>query len=209
LYAASRGATVTAFECDPAALASLHLNLDLNPGLAKRIELVEAALGEKDGTAMLHAESFGFSDSSLHPSVDRGRKRVLREQRVEVSVIDSFRVFAQAGWLDDPGALVKIDIEGGEYAVLQRLAPLLTRARASLYVSFHPFELVGANAAETARLRQQAAERWSEWLSGFDWWTATDRRIVPVPDRQAVVQQAATGAAGEALLFTRNRTFDE
>ena len=84
LYAASKGALVTAFECDPLAIEGLNWNLSLNSDLIDRVALVEAALSDRDEMVALHADRFGASWSSVFDVVEWEGKRVTFDQSVSV-----------------------------------------------------------------------------------------------------------------------------
>jgi FkbM family methyltransferase len=165
LYAAHTAGRVIAFEPDPEALPILKRNLALNPELAARIELHEAALGTGDGTAALHNNSPGDSATSLRP-VFGYKKTAAQRQFAEAAMIDGRRFLEGL----DLGrvSLLKIDIEGGEYELIPHLAPWLRRHRPSLHLSLHPFNLVGSGSAEEDELRQRrATARLIEALAGY------------------------------------------
>ncbi|MDQ3935825.1 MAG: FkbM family methyltransferase [Actinomycetota bacterium] len=106
------GASVVGFEPDPDNAASMRAAIRLN-GLEDRWELIEAAASNEDGELRFYG---GRGSNS----------RLAREGEVEVEgtvtvpAVDVFR------WLDDVD-LLKIDIEGGEWAILGD--PRFARAR--------------------------------------------------------------------------------
>ena len=110
LTAAAIGAEVDAFEPDPRALEALERNIALNPQLADRIFVHPYAVGAADTEADLVAPGLGESVSSLDR---RHGDRV----RVRVRSLDSV---ARDGIFRGADA-VKVDIEGGEYAILRGL----------------------------------------------------------------------------------------
>lgn len=98
LWAAFHGATVVAVEPDPSVLPLLIRNLDLNPSLD--IEVIDSALSDAEGTALLIQRRSGLSALGTDGST------------VEVSTrtLDSVLRGRRAG--------VKLDVEGFERLVL-------------------------------------------------------------------------------------------
>lgn len=132
LYAAPAAGGVVSFEPDPVAFQELTRNVGLNSAeaWADEITLYNQAVGRSAGTMRIGSrEGFGQSVSSAlyHDAAD--------STEVEVVSIDSLA--------DDPRlrhkrAFVKIDIEGGEYDLLQDRVRLLEREDSILYLSMHP-----------------------------------------------------------------------
>lgn len=141
LYAAALGCQVEAYECDPIALACLHTNLALNPALASRITVHEAAIGESDGQAELWSHALGNSESSFLARHERDSIVTTCGEKTMVETCDALRVFRERDYAGQDTALIKIDIEGAEFAVIPRLAPLIPESRAIWYVSFHELNL--------------------------------------------------------------------
>ena len=154
LHAAALGAEVVAVEADPAALDGLRRNLAVNPELAARVRVVPGALAPAGGPVRMGARRRpGDSMSSV---LLAGRGETWTSPGVTAS--DLAREFGR-----DRAALVKIDIEGGEYAVLPTLEPLLARAEA-LLLALHPDILTEAGAADptgTARSALAILDGWS------------------------------------------------
>lgn len=154
LYAAALGARVVAVEADPAALEQLGANLAANPDLAERVTVVPRA---------------------AHPVLGRVALGVRRKPGDSMgSVLLAGRAGgweAQAATPEDLAAMlaeeavVKIDIEGGEYALLPALGPVLARAGAVL-VSFHPGILAEAEGDPRERERLLAGALAA--LAGFE-----------------------------------------
>lgn len=68
----------------------------------------------------------------------------------------------------DRRSLVKIDIEGAEYDVLQAIAAVLAECKPWLHVSFHPFNLVATgDAYDNALLRLRSALGAAEALASY------------------------------------------
>ena len=162
LLAAAEGARVVAVEADPAARDQLRRNLAANPVLAERIEVIEAAIAPEPGTVRL------------------GARRKPGDSMSSVLLADG-----PAGWtapaitpamlaarLGSPGRLVvKIDVEGAEYALLPHLGPLLGGPEVSVLMSFHPVILSQAGVSDvTGRTRAAVAifAGWSSFAIGED-----------------------------------------
>lgn len=130
LWAAAAGATVVAFEPDPVAYDELQRNLSLNPDLATRVTTRAIAVFDHEGSMSLSADAHG-----LGRSVSTLMRQDSASATVSVPTADGRRIaespeFAACG-------LLKIDIEGGEYRLLRRLAPYLRTHRPSLLVAVH------------------------------------------------------------------------
>lgn len=155
LYAADRAEEIIAFEPSPTHRALFAENLAANhatePDLARRIRVVPAALGVTEGVAPLYRKAFADSGSSLFQSVER--HSILHGQvEAEVDILPAAKTLDGIGL--DPATLIKIDIEGSEYALIPEIAPLLERGRPFLHLSFHPFNLLaGAPGPATTLLR--------------------------------------------------------
>jgi FkbM family methyltransferase len=148
LLAAAHGATVHAVEPDPVAADVLRRNRTLNPELAGRITIDEVAWAAHDGRQAIAApEGFGNARSTLAVGriggqVADGAEAVTTEvvtrsaaMAFERAVADLRSVSGRA-----PGAgdvLLKIDIEGGEFAVVPSLGPALARHRPVVLLSIH------------------------------------------------------------------------
>ncbi len=150
LHAAALGAEVTAFEPDPVALGKLRRNLGLNRTLAERVELVGAALdpagGDADGFVTLASEELGNSMSG------QTREAAETARVPALSPVDAGLDALIAG-----ADLVKLDIEGGEFALLPALAAMLRQHRPVLQLSLHAVFLPETMPAERRRALQEAA----------------------------------------------------
>ena len=133
LLAASKGARVLALEPDPVARAALEENLALN-GL--RAEIVPSALHADGGGLTLFGGRRGLGGSMPWAlGVHRG-------EPVHVPTVTVEEVADRAG---EGPALMKVDIEGHEYALGPELARLRARlggaaapTGAALHLSLHP-----------------------------------------------------------------------
>lgn len=185
LYAAALGAAVDAFEPDPVALAKLRANLALNPDLAARVAVHPVALvpaeAAAEGAVELATEEAGNSMSGL-----------FRDAPERLSVPAATPQAAGLPALFETADLVKLDIEGGEFALLPALAPLLAASRPVLHLSLHarflPESRLGA--AERERLQRDALAalpdyacayqaRRGVWSALQDWRAALAARVAP------------------------------
>lgn len=157
LFSGALGAgRIIAVEADPRALELLRGNLAANPGLTARVTVIAAAATPDGAPVRLGAarkRGDSMSSALLSASADVW----------EAPGVTPAALFAK---LDGEAPLVvKIDIEGGEYALLPALAEVLPERCRKLLVAFHPALLAGAGigAAEVARRTRAAFEA----LSGF------------------------------------------
>lgn len=160
LLAARLGARVVALEPDPVARASLEENFALN-GL--RAEVIPAALHSDGDGLTLYGGRKGLGASMTSAlGVHRG-------EPVHVSTVTPAEVADRAG----PGAaLMKVDIEGHEYAMAPRLAELRARLGgeegAALHLSLHPRQLWKKLRRDwTLFARRKAFEATREALAAF------------------------------------------
>jgi FkbM family methyltransferase len=156
LYAAALGARVIALEADPAALAQLHRNLQANPGLAARIEVLARAVHASEGKVGFGARRKpGDSMSS-----------VLIAPGAVTWVAETITPAALAARIGaDARLFIKIDIEGGEYELLPAMGPLLERPDCRVLLSLHPAIL--ATVVPGAAQREAATRRALAAFQGF------------------------------------------
>jgi FkbM family methyltransferase len=130
LLSAALGSRVVAFEPDPDAALELAENLALNPTLRDRVTVHQVALAARDGEATLTATNAGFGESV---STLLGPADASAATRVSIEDV--------AHYVDSPEfqrcALLKIDIEGGEYELVPRMRSFLARVRPPLLLSVH------------------------------------------------------------------------
>lgn len=137
LFAAARGARVLAVEADPAALRELNANIAANPALAPRISvLARAAAPEPGQIRMGPARKPGDSMSSI---IHGGR-----DGAWDVEAATPAALMTAVAALGDGPLTVKIDIEGGEYALLPPLVAALPDRATTLLCAFHPRILAAA-----------------------------------------------------------------
>lgn len=130
IYACKLGAVVLAAEPDMVAFQQLVNNVNLNP--YPMIGIMVAAISDKNGMAALNTTGeFGNSESSL---VERGGEGEV--MMVETITLESFLAYFKVK--PDDICLIKIDIEGGEVALLKQAAPWLEQHRPVIHISLHP-----------------------------------------------------------------------
>lgn len=136
---AARRARVRALEPDPIAFGLLATNVAFN-GFDDVVELYEVAAMPTDGPATFWSVSDGFgrsNSSTAHPA----------GAAIEVEGVNPIGLLAGVD-------LVKIDIEGGEVALLPAIGPAMRERGIPLLLSVHPF-YVPATPEFTAEL-----DRW-------------------------------------------------
>jgi FkbM family methyltransferase len=155
LYAAGHGVDVTAFEPSRVNFQFLSANVEVNPSLGRRIAVYNHGIGTRDEHVTLYAKAYADSGASVFQVVERGRAIAGRpDATVELRAAPA--LLRRAGL--NARTLLKIDIEGAEYAVLPAIADLLAERKPWLHVSFHPFNLAaGRDPYEAAVTRLRAA----------------------------------------------------
>ncbi len=194
LFAAAGGAEVVAVEPDPVALRWLRRNCALNPDLAARIRVFDRVLTPEGGVARFGANR-GAGGNSMSSTL-----------HAEMATQWVLPAATPAELADFAGRaarrVVKLDIEGGEYAALPALGPVLACAEAAL-VSWHP-AIARAAGRDTARLAADSAACLRA-LQGFEafahardgvWRAARTAAPDLVPDGEWLFLR---GAAREAL----------
>jgi FkbM family methyltransferase len=118
LLAARKAAKVLAFEPLPENLTFLHRHVELN-SLQQRIEVFPIAVSDHDGQAMFRIVPGDRSEGSLGPD---------GTMAVRTIKLDSLGIVPD---------LIKIDVEGNEYAVLSGARQTLTVHHPSVLVALH------------------------------------------------------------------------
>lgn len=154
LMAAARGARVVAVEADPAARAQFERNLAANPGLAPRIELIAAAVAPHGGTVRLGARR--KPGDSMSSTLLAGGPASWSAAALTPAMLA--RRLGPARPL-----VVKIDIEGAEYALLPHLGPLLGTPDPVILVSFHPAILRESGVRDVLPPLREALEPFAGW----------------------------------------------
>lgn len=131
LYMAAKGANVLCIDPDPVAHQALLNNLDLNPELRTRIRPFQVAIAPNDQNVQLYArKAYGHSSTSL---LKRTRDQITSSQ-AEGCTLDRFTQNAQINKID----FIKMDIEGGEFVILDDLIRTLKKYDfPTLYLSLH------------------------------------------------------------------------
>ena len=93
-------------------------------GLVSKVELIQAALGEKSGTAKLRV-------NSGHPG-DHRLSRTVESDTVDVALLSLDDLLEARGW--PPVSLIKIDVQGAEEQVLLGAEQTLSRTRPAWFV---------------------------------------------------------------------------
>jgi FkbM family methyltransferase len=143
LIAAKCGARVVAYEPDPVALRFFRLNLDLNPDVKERVTVVAKALSTNHARTSLSSTRLGNSMASLART---GPDATLVET-IDARDWSKTSEFVSAD-------MVKIDIEGAEFAIMPRLRRALRNRRPLLLLSVHSYHL-----------RERLHPRRSRWLA--------------------------------------------
>lgn len=195
LFAAAEGARVRALEADPAALEQLRANLAVNPALAARIEVLPNALAPQTGSLRMGARRKpGDSMSSLLLADES-------EQTWDVEAITPAQVAASLPHGIE--LLVKLDIEGGEYALLPAMGPLLARADRGMILSFHPRALRERHGSTEEAFRSETMRA----LDALHGWQAYPLEpsgpATGAVSRQSVEAALLSDVASETWLFRR------
>lgn len=154
LYAAALGADVVAVEADPAALEQLRRNLAANPDLAVRITVIDRAVAPAAGSVRLGARrkpGDSMSSALLAGADAAWDAPAVTPPELMASIGPAERLF------------VKLDIEGGEYALLPALARAIDRPGAQLLVSLHPAILAETGEADPAGRALAALAAFAGW----------------------------------------------
>jgi len=132
-------ARIECYEPSPESARYLRRNVEQN-GLTDRIRVHEYALADAEGTALLDDNDGG----SVHNGLMRAEHRLVEGQdaltdrhAVEVRTTTWARAVAQS---PAPPQLVKMDCEGGEYALVYGSAPQLWDSVTHVVMEYHPVE---------------------------------------------------------------------
>lgn len=141
LYAAAKGASVDAYECDPVALGRLEYNISVNPALGRRIKVHEFAIGDSEREVQVWSSLLGNSETSVFSNHEREGVVTANSESVLVRMRDAIQVFQERGYAQQPSTLIKIDTEGAEFRIVPRLAEIIPGSRAVWYISFHELNI--------------------------------------------------------------------
>lgn len=150
---AATGATVHAFEPDPDSFAILRENMAGYPNVV----LHQKAAGDRDGRTQLYrpvAYSTNERSASKANSIVRRDSRMDVAAGIDVEVVDFARFL---NMLPRPARLVKVDIEGAEWAMLKAVTERALDCFEAMFVETHErFDL--SILPEARRLQRFAAE---------------------------------------------------
>lgn len=138
---------VVAVEPSREALAALRVNLTLNPALAPRVTVVEAALSDVDGAGRLYHVAAGHDPQSFSLLADGTAQE---SEPVTVETLDGLVERLGLARLD----LVKLDVEGAEPLVLAGAARTLEQLRPSFIIEMNSAILSRAEVVGDAAWRR-------------------------------------------------------
>jgi FkbM family methyltransferase len=127
-------ARLNAFEPNPRAFALLTRNLSPAAFPAAEIQVEAAALSTAEGTVEFTVPV--ENPTAVYASISQRAAGGQTTERVTVPTVDARRLFAA------PADLVKLDIEGHEYPVLEHALPAADTIR-SLIIEFHEIRAHG------------------------------------------------------------------
>jgi len=147
------GARIEAYEPNPAAFEHLSKAFGQHP----QVNCIRKGLSDHNGTAKLYLHHRSEQDS-LHyseaSSLIRDKWNISRDNAVEIELVDIADV---VNAIDDQIRLLKLDIEGGEYTVLDRLLDTgLIHRIDQVFCETHELKIPSLR-NETAKLRQRLA----------------------------------------------------
>lgn len=130
---------VYAFEPEAGTLSMLRRNIDLNK--TAPVEVIEAALGDHDGAAIIYASKPG--ENAIH-SLHHGERHQATGADIRLRSGDAL---VTAGAAKAPN-VVKMDIEGAEFQALTGMRDILQSETCRyLFLELHPAELPGFGAS--------------------------------------------------------------
>ena len=173
IWAALHGAEVHAFEPDPVALAALRANIDLNPQLNSRVTIIPAAAGDSDRNVELFTDDAGNSETSCFRTVQRNTGLRSFDQTLVVPQVDLVSYMRSVG-ADSRRMLLKMDIEGGEFALLPHIHDFCLQHGVVVMVTLHPANIVLATADDTGAARIMRVSAALERYVDFGWYDLRD-----------------------------------
>jgi glycosyltransferase involved in cell wall biosynthesis len=125
---------IVAVECDSKALKDLYRNFKREP----RVEIIPKALNHNnDEIVFYHSEENPVISSTLSP--DRLKNHVAGVKGDDAVIVETVTIadlVNRLGVID----LLKIDIEGAEYEIIEKLDPVLFNSINNLFIECHFFE---------------------------------------------------------------------
>lgn len=150
LYAGALGAAVIVVEADPKALPALRRNIELNPKMARRIEIIAKALYPGKGR---NGEKVKFG--SRRKGGD-SMSSLIHEHMATAWQVETISPGRLAELCRGGGKVfMKIDIEGGEYTIFPKAQALFSLNLAAVHLSLHPEFVLGD---------ARGPKRWWRWL---------------------------------------------
>ncbi len=173
IWAALHGADVHAFEPDPVALKALQANIEANASLRPKVTIISAAAGTSDGQIDLFTDVAGNSETSCFSAVQRGDKLRPFPTRIAARQVD---LAAYLQTLASPGRpmLVKMDVEGGEFALLPHIDDVCRRHGAIVLASLHPQNIVLGTPDDTGAARITRVAGALDHYTDFHWYGFRD-----------------------------------
>ena len=155
--AAAPSGRVHAFEPARRSAEALRRHLRWN-GVSDSVEVVEAAVAERTGSAVFWEQETSFVASLVERSARREERRYdspVAPRRVRTVALDDF---CRSRGLEPD--VVKIDVEGSEAAVLRGARELLRQRGCVLFLELHP-GLRGGGSDASEALGELAAAGWA------------------------------------------------
>jgi FkbM family methyltransferase len=177
IWAALHGADVHAFEPDPVALKALQANIEVNASLRPKVTIVPAAAGTIDGQIDLFTDVAGNSETSCFSAVQRGDKLRPFPTRIAVPQVDLLTYLQTLASPPRP-MLIKMDIEGGEFALLPHIHDFCRRHGAIVLASLHPQNIVLGTPDDTGATRITRVAAALDRYTDFRWYGFRDGAIV-------------------------------
>ena len=133
LYASRRAQRVLALEPDPVAHRELVQNISVN---ASNVDVWHVGVDNREGSLTLYAPS-GLGQS-ITSSFKTDKAEMITVPTVTLDQV-SLRLGLELG--DATRVVVKVDIEGHEYTLIDAIIAFAQRHRAPLHISLHPRSL--------------------------------------------------------------------
>jgi FkbM family methyltransferase len=173
IWAALHGADVHAFEPDPVALAALQANIDANESLKPKVTIIPAAAGLTDGQVELFTDVTGNSETSCFRAVQRGDKLRTFPTQIVVPQVDLLGYLQTL--MSPPGSIfLKMDIEGGEFALLPHVHDFCRQHGAVVLASLHPQNIVMSTVDDTGAARITGVAAALDRYRDFHWYGYRD-----------------------------------
>lgn len=203
IWAALHGADVHAFEPDPVALKALQANIEVNASLRPKVTIVPAAAGTADGQIDLFTDIAGNSETSCFSAVQRGDKLRPFPTRIAVRQVDLLTYLQTLASPLRP-MLIKMDIEGGEFALLPHIHDFCRRHGAIVLASLHPQNIVLGTPDDTGAARITRVAAALDRYTDFHWYGFRDGTFT-TPAKIAVLETIMNNLGREHSLLMSPR----